>query len=172
MPTADTFHTPLQQSPAQPPPGQRGDAARKRSGKFRAQPATYPAGFFSEPTRAWPAMRFESRLCNPHDPLYVGRAPDQGHKPHPRPQPKPDTKFIPPECCRVRAGTQAWELWCLLVKRGTQMTGGEIAMRLGWRSTTVSGIAKRMVQARAIVMTKRSGSYSAYSIGPTPVAEV
>jgi DNA-binding MarR family transcriptional regulator len=51
------------------------------------------------------------------------------------------------------------------------MTGGEIAMRLGWRSAAVSGNADRLVKAEVLVATKLSRSLVQYSIGTTPVVE-
>lgn len=117
----------------------------------------------------WPPM-FRSRLCDPSDPLYMGRSSDSLRTNTRAQRPGGDEKWIPPGC-RVKVGTKAWHLWKLMVKRGKPMLSTEVAMRMDCMRFEVSGYASKLIHGGALTVRKVGRQYE-YAIGSVAVVEV
>ncbi len=161
MPRSASVSTPCRDSADRTHPSQLASQAQEQSGNA----CSFSIG--------WPPQ-FQSRTGDPKDPCYIGRNFDAQ-----RNTPRADQRiggtnqpFVPPGV-RVKAGTNGWHLWRLIVKTGPMKTN-DIARLLGMRPTMVAGSAAHMVKGGALKVSRLDGTgrQYVYSLGQMPVVEV
>ena len=139
--------------------------ASQRAARLDAAPGNPGASFGI----GWP-IGFKSRTSDPKDRCYVGK-PIAGNPPTPGQRPRGAEGSNITYGVRIKRGSRAWDLWCLLVRRAKPMTAAQIAIHLVCEATDVNGAAHGLIKGHAVI-ARKVGRIMEYSVGPMPVAEV